>query len=133
MRLHSTRSALLFTLALAFGLSGCASAGGGGGGGGRPEGATSTRIVRAELAEQSQLNALQAVERLRGQWLRTRAGLSGQEPVLYVDGTRRGPARELSFLRADEIERMEYMSPSDATTQYGTGHTGGAIMVFTIR
>jgi hypothetical protein len=28
---------------------------------------------------------------------------------------------------------MEYMGPSDATTRFGTGHTGGAILVTSIR
>jgi hypothetical protein len=87
--------------------------------------------VQAELQPLGQLDALQAVQRLRTRWLQTRAGL--EAPVLYVDGTRRGSADELRFLRADEIERMEYMSPSDATTRFGTGHTGGAILVTSIR
>ena len=48
MRSHKTRITLMLALALAFGLAGCASSGGGSS---RPAGASSTRIVRAELAE----------------------------------------------------------------------------------
>ena len=47
MRSHKSRIPVLFALALAFGLAGCASAGSSS----RPAGSTSTRIVRAELAE----------------------------------------------------------------------------------
>jgi len=113
--------------ALALGLAGCAS----GGGGARPAGARSDRIVQAELTPLGQLDALQVVQRLRPNWLRQRGGVS--EPlVLYVDGTRRGGADDLRFIRADEVEQMDYMSPSDATTRFGTGHTGGAILVQTI-
>lgn len=127
MRTRPSKRALVLALALTLGAAGCAS----GGGGERPAGSSSTRIVQAELQPLGQLDALQVVQRLRTRWLQTRAGL--EAPVLYVDGTRRGSADELRFLRADEIEVMEYMSPSDATTRYGTGHTGGAILVTSIR
>lgn len=125
MRLHSSRNVVLVGFALALGLAGCAS-GGGGGGGGRPAGATGNRIVQEELVALGQLDALQAVQRLRAQWLRSRGG---DAAVLYVDGTRRGAADELRFIRADEVMRMEFLSPNDATTRFGTGHTGGAILV----
>ncbi len=130
MRSHSSRKAFLIALALSLGLVGCAS---GGGASSRPAGATQDRIVQAELTPLGQLDALQAVQRLRSRWLQARAGVGAQGPVLYVDGTRRGMANELRFIRADEIERLEYMSGSDATTRFGTGHQGGAIMVFMIR
>ncbi len=125
MRAHSSKSATLIAFALALGLVGCAT----GTGSARPPGASADRIVQAELEPLGQLDALQAVQRLRSQWLRSRGGATGEQPVLYVDGTRRGGAEELRFIRADEIASMEYMSASDATTRFGTGHGGGAIMV----
>lgn len=125
MRGHTSRRAPILALALAMGLAGCAS----GGGGTRPAGASSNRIVMEELTPLGQLDALQAVQRLRARWLQSRAGATGSPPILYVDGARRGIAAELRFLRSDEIEQLEYMSPSDATTRFGTGHTGGAILV----
>ena len=74
----------------------------------------------------------EAVQRLRAAWLRPR--VNTPSPVLYVDGARRGPATtELGFMRTSEIERLEYMSSNDATTRYGVGHVGGAILVTTIR
>ena len=83
-----------------------------------------TRIVRAELAELPEMNALQAIERLRRRWLQR-----GDQVQLYVDGARRSNVRDLESMRSTEIEQMEYLSANDATTRYGTGHTGGAIMV----
>jgi len=122
MRSHKSRIPVLFALALAFGLAGCASAGSSS----RPAGSTSTRIVRAELAELPEMDALQAIERLRPRWLQSRAG----DPVqLYVDGSRRGNVRDLQSIRVNEVEQMEYMSASDATTRYGTGHAGGAVLI----
>lgn len=123
MRSHKSRISMVFALALAFGLVGCASAGGGGS---RPAGSSMTRIVRAELSELPEMNALQAIERLRPRWLQSRAGDVVQ---LYVDGSRRGNVADLQSIRVIEIEQMEYMSASDATTRYGTGHAGGAILV----
>ena len=123
MRSHTSRIATVFALALAVGLTGCASAGGGSS---RPAGSSMTRIVRAELAELPEMNALQAIERLRRRWLQSRAG---DQVQLYVDGSRRSNVRDLESIRSTEIEQMEFMSASDATTRYGTGHSGGAILV----
>ena len=131
MRAHSSRKVLLLSFAVALGLTGCASSGGGGGGA-RPEGASSTRIVRAELASFPQVNLQEAVRRLRAGWLRPRVNIPS--PMLYVDGARRGPAStELLNIRSAEVEQLEFMSSSDATTRYGVGHVGGAILVTMIR
>ncbi|MDX1494094.1 MAG: hypothetical protein R3253_08555 [Longimicrobiales bacterium] len=75
-----------------------------------------------------QINPLRAIERLRPQWLRTR---SGDEPVLHIDGARRSSLRDIENYQLQEIERIDYMSASDATTRFGTGYAGGAILVFT--
>ena len=123
MRAHSPRRLVVLALAMAFGSAGCAA---GGGGTPRPAGASTNRIVQAELALLPQMNALQAIERLRNQWLRTR---SGDAPQLYVDGARRGSLGDLQSILSTEIEQMEYMSAGDATNRFGTGHTGGAILV----
>jgi hypothetical protein len=119
-----SRTTMVFALALAFGLAGCASSGGGGSS--RPAGSSTTRIVRAELAELPEMDAFQAIERLRPRWLQSRAGDAVQ---LYVDGSRRSNVRDLQSMRVNEIEQMEFMSASDATTRYGTGHAGGAVLV----
>ena len=113
--------------ALALGLAGCASSGGGTG---RVAGATTNRIVLAELESLGQLDALQAVQRLRPRWLTSRG--SGQ-PVLYVDGAPRGNPDELRFMPSNQVASMEFMSASDASNRFGAGHQGGAILVLTRR
>jgi hypothetical protein len=127
MRVRTPRKALVFTIALAVTLGACAS---GGGGSARAPGSSSTRIVRAELEPLGQVNALQAIERLRPRWTQSR---SGEQPVLYVDGARRSSLNDLSTMRIGDVAQMEYMSAGDATTRYGTGHGGGAIMVTSVR
>lgn len=126
MRVRTSRRTFVFTVVLAVGLGACAS----GGGSSRPAGATSNRIVRAELEPLGQIDALQAIERLRPRWTQSRAGDS---PVLYVDGSRRSSMQDLQTMRLNDIEQMEFMNAGDATTRYGTGHAGGAIMVTTRR
>lgn len=121
---HSSRMTLAFAMALALGLAGCASSGTST----RPEGATSNRIVEAELEPLGQISPLRAIERLRPRWLRSR---SGSNPVLHVDGARRSSLRDLESYQLSEIRQMEFMSASDATTRFGTGYDGGAILVTT--
>ena len=125
MRVQSSKRLLVLALALALGAAGCAS---GGGGASRPAGASSNRIVQAELDALPQMNALLAIERLRAQWLRTR---SGDPPQLYVDGARRGNVSNLTSMLTTEISQIERLSASDATNRFGTGHAGGAILVTT--
>jgi hypothetical protein len=134
MRVQSSRRVFLLALALAMGATACASGGGGGDGDeARPEGATSSRIVRAELEALGPINGQLAVSRLRPRWLQPRGGPNGDPPVLYVNGARRGNVNQLASFLATEIERIEFMSAADATTRYGTGHRGGAILVYQIR
>lgn len=123
MRATTSRRQFIFTVVLAVGLGACASSGGGSS---RAAGSSSTRIVRAELEPLGQMSGLQAVERLRPRWMQSRGG---DLPVLYVDGSRRSSVQDLQSMRLNDIEQMEFMSASDATTRYGTGHSGGAIMV----
>ena len=97
----------------------------------------STSVLLAdEIAEAAVLTAAEAVERCRPQWLHTRGSPTfespdGSPPRVYLDGVRQDSLRELERIRAEVVERMEFMSPSDATNRYGTGHTGGAILVTT--
>lgn len=127
MRASSSRNHIVLAMALAFGLAGCASSAGGST---RPAGATSNRIVKAEFTDLGQINAYRAIERLRPRWLQSRGG---EQPVLHVDGTRRGDLGDLQSYQLSDIEQMEYMSGSDATTRFGTGYTGGVILVTTVR
>jgi len=46
-----------------------------------------------------------------------------------VDGARRGSLGDLQSILSTEIQEMQYLSAGDATNRFGTGHTGGAILV----
>lgn len=77
-----------------------------------------------------------AISRLRPEWLRRRGRISIQDPnageiVVYLDGLRYGGVGSLTTLRAGAVEDITYMDASDATTRFGTGHGGGAILIRT--
>lgn len=125
MRLHVHAGArALVLLAVTVGLGACAS-----GGAVRPEGATPDLIVRAELVDYDDRSAYEAVQRLRSSWLRVRQGTD--PAVVYLDGTRLGSIDRLYSIRAAQVVEMERVNATDATTRFGTGHTGGAILVRT--
>lgn len=83
-------------------------------------------LTAEELANHPGLNCLEAVRRLRPRWLQGRAG----DPVAVRDGTMLGLAEEyLPEIRVGDVESMRYLNATDATMRYGTGVTGGAIVV----
>ena len=112
---------------LVVGLAGCASSGGGGGGGGGGP----NRLTNEALQPVIQLDAYQAIQRLRARWLQPRGG---NTPSVFVDNAERpGGLDALRGLPVADIQEMRYMSANEATTRFGTGHTGGAIMITTRR
>lgn len=92
-------------------------------------------ITRADLDGTSFSSAYNAVERLRPTWLRPRGAPTLSQdnpfPVVYVDGMRRGDLDELQAMPVGDLQTIGYLSPADATTRFGLGHTSGAIVVTT--
>ena len=120
----SSRNVTMYFLAV-FGLATLATACAGGGGERGPRRDPSL-LTAEELANHPSLNCLEAVRRLRPRWLRGRAG----DPVAVRDGTMLGRAEDyLPEIRVGDVESMRYLNATDATMRYGTGVTGGAIVV----
>lgn len=116
----------------------CASTGTGGEE--RPEESSRNFISQAEVegVESSYNNVYQMVESLRPMWVRSRGAMSGRSPEaslpqVFVDGARFGDLQSLRGIDVRNVESVRYLSPSDATTRYGTGFPGGIIMVNTRR
>jgi hypothetical protein len=83
------------------------------------------------------ISAYEAIERLRPTWLRDRGVNSASPayandtmPKLHVDQTP-FPLDNLKSMRTTDIETMQFMSSTDATTRYGTGYVNGLIEVRT--
>ena len=116
-------------IALALVLASCSSAGTG-----SATSRNSNVVTIEELAEVDYLNGLEALRRLRPNWLRVRgqATFSGQAYAgirLYVDGRRYEEILELGNIRASDIRQMQFLTGREATMRYGTDHGDGAILV----
>lgn len=93
-------------------------------------------ITLEEISESSVRDALQAVQQLRPDWLRTRGSTSirSAEPatvVVYVDGQRYGGAETLEQFTVGSFKQLRYYSATEATNRWGTGHSGGVIYLST--
>ncbi|HEY7235849.1 MAG TPA: TonB-dependent receptor plug domain-containing protein [Gemmatimonadaceae bacterium] len=92
-------------------------------------------ITFEELSKLDVQNALQAVQRLRPNFLQTHGGMSSsmtlgpQDVVVYVDNTRMGGPSALSQIPITEVKEIQYLNGPDATQRFGTGHGSGAIIV----
>ncbi|MBI4427738.1 MAG: Plug domain-containing protein [Ignavibacteriales bacterium] len=101
-----------------------------GSGGGSRMGGMRDVLTGEEITKENVTNAYDAVSRLRPHFLQTR-GTS--YPVIYLDNIRYGGVTSLREIPVANIHQIEFINASDATTRFGTGHTGGVIMVTTKR
>jgi hypothetical protein len=104
----------------------------------RPPSTSRSVITRAEIDASNVSTAFDAVERLRPNFLRSHGPTSvrqasGPLARVYVDGSSMGGIDQLRGIAAGVVESIEYLPARDATTRFGTGHEGGAIMVLTRR
>jgi len=93
-------------------------------------------ITRAEIESVNVSTAYEVVQQLRPHFLSPRGQTSIQDPgsslpVVYVNGVRYGTPDALRSMRSMDVQEMRFLSASDATTRYGTGHVGGVIEVTT--
>ena len=94
-------------------------------------------ITAEEIARTRPGTAYDVVEALRPEFLRSRGPVSTdgtqEYAVVYLDGVRAGGLIELRRVPAEVLAEIRYISGPDATTRYGTGHAGGAILITTKR
>lgn len=90
-------------------------------------------ITQEELERTDVSSLLQAIQRLRPNWLHSRGQVSitnrsAGDPVVYLDETRLGGLTTLEQLSVTEIREVRRLSAGEATNRFGTGHAGGAIV-----
>ncbi len=127
MRHISPPSALLAG-SLVLLMAGCASPATG------SRGPSSGPILQEQVEASTARSAYDLIQQLRPSWLRGRGTQSIQNPgssfpVVYVNGIRESSLDALRTLDVGLVREVEYLSASQATTRFGTGHTGGAILV----
>lgn len=90
-------------------------------------------ISKAEIEEAESSTAADAVRRIHPDWLRGTRGtvrFSGDAPiVVYVNSARWGGIDVLESISAQNISEIRFYEPRDATTRFGTGHSGGVIQI----
>ncbi len=124
------RSMLIAAVALALGA--CAS----GGNNGAPDKPRPNPdvITAEEIAAVPVQNAYDAVSRLRPSFFTTQGGTTRTHAVqVVVDGIPQGGVNALRNIIASEVVEIRRMSAADATMRWGTGYSGGAILVRTVR
>lgn len=111
-----------------------------GGGGGQPSTepravrGPADRITEAEISAGIYQNALEIVQNLRPAMTRPRGTSSTPVPVVaYVDDVRMVDLGGLATVPAGRVKEIRYISATDATTRWGTGHGSGVILVTTKR
>jgi hypothetical protein len=103
----------------------------------RPNVITSAEID--SIREQAD-NAMTVIRRLRPQFLRARGpnsfgnargGRTMPYPRVIIDGMPRGELDALHQVSAMALREVRFLNAADASTLYGTGYDGGAIVVLT--
>jgi len=94
------------------------------------------RITLEELEGLPPGTAYDAVNALHRDWLRSRSSTirtdTGRTAAeVFVDGLPFGSLETLYQIGIETIAEIRYLSPSDATTRYGTGFTAGIIEIIT--
>ena len=90
-------------------------------------------ISQEEIQEVGEIsNAYNLIRRLHPQWLQKRGRGSINNPgeiQVYVEGSRQGPPSVLRQISVMDVESITFLSPDEATMQYGSGHDNGVIQV----
>src|SRR5689334_7970243 len=136
----SIRSLLIISAAIL--ATGCASSSAGSPGATQQSSSAPSRargsrdvITQEELANLDVQTALDAVRRLRPNFLQTHGGQSSslmlgpQDVVVYVDNTRMGGPSARAQIPINDVKEIQYLHGTDATQRFGTGHGSGAIIV----
>ena len=98
--------------------------------------ASSDVLSREEIEVSRATNAYELLQQLRPQFLRNRGAQSVNDPragypVVYINDMPHGDLEILRSVSVREIDEIRFISAADATTRWGTGHTGGVIQVRT--
>jgi len=100
-------------------------------------GASPNLIGNWELRDMPDFNALDAIRRLRPNWLRAgnrpaiaaATGGNSSQPRVHLNGVPLQSLSELEEINVLDVREMRYLNGTDASTRFGTGYMNGAILV----
>ena len=100
--------------------------------------ASSNVITQAEIERSGAVNAYEAVQKLRSNFLTDRGkttilGRSSSKPIVFLDGVQFGEIQSLRNISATQVRSIQLYRAWEAQQRYGNGVTGGAIEVTTRR
>jgi len=99
-------------------------------------------LTAEEIATTNAQNAYDAISLRRPFFLKSRgmrslreapAGQTVEYPVVYLDRMYYGDLESLKNISVSLIDQIRYLDFNAATVQFGTGHSGGIILVITKR
>jgi hypothetical protein len=134
------RKRVILTAMAAWLSIGCASNTSAGDASSRPRSVSRDLIAESEITARASdaANAFQIVQKLRPQMLTGRGLASPSDatgestrPRVYVDNISYGDLASLENVMANQVKEIRFVNSRDATTQWGTGHMGGVILVVT--
>jgi hypothetical protein len=88
----------------------------------------STVLGAEELRAAHAVNLIDAIATLRPQFLAA-SGIASRQPTVIVDDIVFGTVADLRLLRVADVERIQFLSASDAVSRFGRFHDAGAIVV----
>ena len=101
-----------------------------------PKRGNATLITQSEIEATHLETIYDVIERLRPNWFRTRGGrseftaASGSGMLkAYLNSTPMGDVNTLRSIQANSVKEVKFLNAADATTQFGTNHDSGAILV----
>ncbi len=102
----------------------------------RPASHDRTRVTGEELVATHAASVYEALRQIRPEFLRSRGISSIQNPVaevprVFVDNVEMGDLEYLKLLNPGDVAEIQRLSAEEATTRWGTGYIGGALVVFT--
>ncbi|HMC54064.1 MAG TPA: hypothetical protein VKH19_02740 [Gemmatimonadaceae bacterium] len=83
-------------------------------------------------ATQGIVSVYDAIQRLRPQWItssRSRSSGTQDQLIVYFDSNRYGSIESLRQFPIGGITDIIYLNAAEATNRFGTGHSGGAIVI----
>ena len=99
-------------------------------------------LTAAEIATTDAQNAYDAISLKRPFFLKSRGprsllpspvGQTTEYPIVYLDGMYYGELESLRYIAVAHIQEIQYLDFNAATLRFGTGRTGGIVLVITKR